>query len=125
VCYFVTLEVVLQRDRPAARATFQLPEIAPLRYEGAFPRWSITDGHCSCGLVRDGGASVNLPGGLPGALLADENVKRVHLWWSWGDEPPHRTEVRLSLDELERRNAAGALAPSTRYRINDPRKYRR
>jgi len=123
MCFVLEVVVVLERDVPKARAALELPDVSPWRFSGEFPSWQLVQGGCSCGLVRSGGQAIDLEPQVLRALLADRNVKRLHLIWYWTDRPTDPPEVRLDIADFDTRNAHGDLAQDTCYRINDPSKY--
>jgi len=123
VCFFLQVDVVLQRDTPKVRAAFELPDATPWVFAGKFPSWHLVQGGCSCGLVKSEGHAIDLDPSVLRALLADANVKRLHVIWYWTDEAEDPPEERLDIAEFEECNAEETLAQDTRYRINDASKY--
>ena len=125
MCYAVELEIVLQNDIPSRRSALELPKpVDWLRYYGEFPQYGLSGIQCACDLVGPfGHSTVHVPAVIEG-LLRQQDVKRVRIKWHYiGESHDSTTEVRMSLDEFNRRNADEDLQQNTWYRINDPRKY--
>ena len=129
MCYFLKCKIILQNESESQLNHFlkhaPLQQEQALRFQGNFPNYFLTNGHCSCAYIQNKGSSIHKHAQQAlESILTNKNVKRIELSWHWGDNETEKPpECSLSISEFRQKNDNDQLQIDMKYRVNDPNKY--
>lgn len=126
MCYFIHLKVCEQgKVSYAERAIQEIIKGYDLTIYGDYPNYIITDGMCSCKLVKNYGNKIEVDISLFKKILSNSAIKYIEIGWSWGDSlRKAANKLRMDIKEFIDKNEKAELEQDVWYHINEFDKYR-